>query len=75
MKTTTMELTSESLTALVNLVDLGVKAGGIQMVKPAAMVLPLLETAQLALNQQSNEQGNGVIPDALAEKTEVMTDG
>ena len=64
MKTTTMELTPETLMALVNLVDLGVKAGGIQMVKPAAMVLPLLEAAQLALN----ERGNGA---ALDEKREV----
>ena len=62
MKTTTMELTPEALAALVNLVDLGVKMGGISMVKPAALVLPLLETAQLALN----EQGNGAVPHAGA---------
>ncbi len=59
MKTTTIELTPEALAALVNLVDLGVKMGGIQVVKPAAMVLPLLEMAQLALN----ERGNGATPD------------
>ncbi len=56
MKTTTLELTQDALSAFINLVDLGVKAGGINMVKPASLVLPLLETAQMALN----EQGNGV---------------
>lgn len=54
MKTTTLELTPEALAAFVNLVDLGVKAGGLQMVKPAALVLALLEAAQRALNEQGN---------------------
>ncbi len=54
MKTTTIELTPDALAAFVNLVDLGVKAGGIGMVKPAALVLPLLEAAQLDLNRQGN---------------------
>ena len=51
MKTTTIELTPEALAAFVNLVDLGVKAGGLQMIKPAALILPLLEQAQMALNE------------------------
>ena len=72
MKTTTIDLTLDTLMALVNLVDFGVKAGGITMVKPAALVLPMLETAQLALN----EQGNGAVPDdGFDETTEVTIDG
>ncbi len=65
MKTTTIELTLDALAAFVNLVDGGVKAGGIQMVKPAALILPLLEQAQMALN----EQGNGAMP---AERVEAQ---
>ena len=57
MKTTTIELTAEALAALVNFVHLGLQKDGIQMFRPAAMVLPLLETAQLAFN----EQGNGAV--------------
>lgn len=50
--TATIEVTPEVLAAFVNLIDLGVKAGGIQMVAPAAMVLPLLEKAQLDLAEK-----------------------
>ncbi len=46
---TKIEVTPETLAALVNLIDLGVRAGGIQMVAPAALVLPLLERAQREL--------------------------
>ena len=55
MKTTTLELTPEALAAFVNLVDLGVKAGGLQMIKPAALILPLLEQAQITLNELEHE--------------------
>ena len=71
MKTTIIEVTPEALAAFVNLVDLGVKAGGLQMVKPAALILPLLETAQIAFNGQ----GNGAVPDDFDETTEVTIDG
>lgn len=71
MKTTTLDLTPEALAAMVNLIDLGVKAGGINMVKPAAMILPLLETAQLALN----EQGNGADPIPEAPETQETANG
>ena len=64
MKTTTIELTPEALAALVNLVNLGVKMGGIQMVMTAAMVVPLLDAAQRAFN----EQGNGAMPDMKSEE-------
>ena len=50
--TTKIEVTLESLAAFVNLVDLAVKAGGIQVVSRAALVLPLLEKAQLDLSEK-----------------------
>ena len=65
MKTTTIELTPEALAALVNLVDFAVKAGGIQVIEIAALVLPPLKVAQLAFN----EQGNGAtMPDTKSDE-------
>ncbi len=56
MKTTTIELTPETLAAFVNLCHLGCMARGLEVSPLGALVKPLLEQAQTALN----EQGNGV---------------
>ncbi len=56
MKTTTIELTPEALAAFVNLCHLGCMARGLEVSSLGALVKPLLEQAQTALN----EQGNGV---------------
>ena len=52
MKTISIVLTPDHVAAFVNLVDLGVKKGGIQAVKPAAIVVALLERAQRELDAQ-----------------------
>ena len=54
---TRIEVTSEALAAFVNLVDLAVRAGGIKVVAPAALVLPLLEKAQLDLAEKELTDG------------------
>lgn len=50
-KTITLELTEQELGALSGLMDLGVKAGGLQVATAAAALLAKLEAAVKAANE------------------------
>jgi len=55
----TITLTQDELNALSALLDAGVKAIGINAVKPAALLLAKLEAAVAAANAKEQEPDNG----------------
>lgn len=52
----TIELTEQELQALAGLMDMGCKAGGLSVVKPAAALLAKLEAAVAEANAKPSEQ-------------------
>jgi len=59
MQMITIELNQDELNALSLLLDAGVKAIGLNAVKPAALLLAKLEAAVAAANAKEQEQDNG----------------
>ena len=59
MNSITLTLTQEDLNALSALLDAGVKALGLNAVKPAALLLAKLEAAVAAANAREQEPDNG----------------
>ena len=56
MNTVTITLTQDELTALAGLLDLGVKASGLQGVKAAASILTKLEAAVAEANASDQKE-------------------
>ncbi len=56
MKTTTLTFTQQELQTLCGVLDVGVKAAGMQVVRPLAPILAKMEEAAQAFA----DQGNGV---------------
>lgn len=58
MNTVTLTLTQDELTALAGLLDLGVKASGLQGVKSAAAILTKLEAAVAEANAAETKEND-----------------